>query len=747
MRAASWTGSCSEAGSLRIRSRLLLLVCAVLVPALVGAAIAVAYLYQEEQEFNQESMRETARALALALDRDMARRQAMLNTLAISPALRLTELERFYSYAATVAKESDSAIILSDLEGRQLINTRLGFGAPLPRMLPAEREFRAQHGNDAPLISDLYLPPAGLGPHSFAIQVPVRRGGQVVMFLTMASFASQMQQLLAEQRLPQGWHATIVDRQGIVVARSQEPEKFVGGAVRPELAAKIAAQAEGFHEGLNLGGVASTAFFSRAPASNWVFILAVPYAALHTSARQATALLAAVSLLLLGLGLAAALFVARRIAQPVEALREAAQRLGRNEPVRLRRSGTAELDEVGQVMARASERLRGATAELERRVAEAMASFEQSQRALVQAQKLEALGRLTGGIAHDFNNVLQTLSAGLQVLEHGANPGQQEMIASCLRAVSRGGELARQLMAFGRVQEVRSETIDTAERLAEARHLLKGALPANITLEYELAPELWPVKVDPAQLELALLNLVINARDAMPEGGRIVLRGSNHAVGTDRTQLPAGEYVLLAVSDPGQGMSEEVMARALDPFYTTKGVGKGSGMGLPQAYGFARQNGGTLLLESRPGKGTTVRMYLPHARGALTPRASAAAAAEVQAAKGKVLLVEDDADVRETVSSALRGAGFEIHTAASGDEARRRMDAGEHYDAVLTDVVMPGELSGLDLAAHIRARHPGTGVVVATGYTDRAVQLPGVRALPKPYGLQQAVEALTEAIR
>jgi CheY-like chemotaxis protein len=325
--------------------------------------------------------------------------------------------------------------------------------------------------------------------------------------------------------------------------------------------------------------------------------------------------------------------------------------------------------------------------------------------------------------------VLQTLSAGLQVLRHGASEKQQEMLASCLRAVSRGGELARKLMAFGRVQEVRSETIDTAERLREGRHLLGGALPADIALEYDLAPELWPVTVDPAQLELALLNLVINARDAMPGGGRIVLHGSNHVVGTDRTELPAGEYVLLAISDTGHGMSEEVMARALDPFYTTKGVGKGSGMGLPQAYGFARQNGGTLLLESRPGKGTTVRM------------------SDLRASKGRVLLVEDDDDVRDTVSNALRAAGFDIHTAATGDEARQRMDAGEHYDAVLTDIVMPGQLSGLDLAAHIRARFPRTGVVLATGYTDRAVHLPGVKALPKPYGLQQAVEALNAAIQ
>jgi signal transduction histidine kinase len=731
---------------MRIRSRLVLLVLAVLVPALVGGGTGLAYIYKEEQAFTRASMQETAQALALALDREMARREAMLRILAASPALESGELERFHRYAAAVAKESDSAIILSDLEGRQIVNTRLALGAPLPSMLPQEREARARLGDEVTVISDVYVPPAGLGPHSFAIQIPVRRDGRVAQFLTMASFTSQMQDLLVEQELPVGWHATIVDRQGIIAARSLERERFVGKPVRSELAAKIAGASEGFHEGVNLAGVPSTAFFSRAPVSGWVFLLAVPHAALYGPANRATAFLAAVSLLLLALGVVGAFAVARRISRPVESLREAAESLGRNEPLHTKRAGTLELDAVAEAMSDASTRLRGAKAELERRVAEAVASFEQSQRALVQAQKLEALGRLTGGIAHDFNNVLQTLTAGLQVLRRGAREDQHDLIARCQSAVAHGTDAARQLMAFGRVQEVRAETIDTASRLAEARHLLGGTLPANIALDLDIAPALWPVTVDPAQLELALLNLVINARDAMPAGGAIVLRARNEIITADRAELPAGEYVSLSVSDSGEGMSEEVKARALDPFFTTKSVGKGSGMGLPQAYGFARQNGGTLVLESRPGKGTAVTMYLPRAQQPLAGSTRTGAPRELPASRGRVLLVEDDEDVRETVSAALQSAGFDITTAATADEAVHRMDGGERYDAVLTDVVMPGRLSGVELAQYLRERHPRTGVVVVTGYSDRVVRLPGVHALPKPYDLQQAVAALNAAM-
>ena len=729
---------------MRIRSRLLLLVAAVLLPALVGAGIALGYIYNEEQALYEASMRETAGALALALDRDMARREAILHTLAASPALRLGEMRRFHEFSSRVAQETESAIILSDLEGRQILNTRRPFGAALPPMLAMERRERARLGNEVTLISDLYVPPAGLGPHSFAVQIPVRRDGKVVQFLTLASYASQMQKLVAEQ-LPPGWLATVIDRQGVIVARSLAPEKFVGMPVRKDLAAKIAAQGEGSHRGTTMADVPSTAFFSRAPASGWAFLIAVPHSALYASARRATMLMAAVSLLMLALGLGAALAVARRIVQPVESLRELAERLGRNEPVHAPASGTLELDAVGQAMAGASERQRGTTAELERRVAEAVARVEVSQRALVQAQKLEALGRLTGGIAHDFNNVLQTLTVGLQALSYMARDDQRELIERCQRAVARGTGVARQLMAFGRMQEVRVETIDTAARLHEARELVTGALPTNIALEYELAPDLWPVTVDPAQLELALLNLVINARDAM-RGGTITLRAINQVLHTPRPDLHGGDYVLLSVCDTGEGMSEEVMARALDPFYTTKGVGKGSGMGLPQAYGFARQSGGTLILESQLGKGTTVSLYLPRATQPISALPAPRALTSLPVSKGKVLVVEDDDQVRETVSTGLHAAGFVIHTAATADEALAKINNGEHFDAVLTDVVMPGSMSGLDLAEHIRKLHPRTGVVVVTGYTDRAVRLPGVRALPKPYDLQQAVDALNASM-
>jgi signal transduction histidine kinase len=729
---------------MRIRSRLLLLTLAILVPAFFGSAIAVAYVFQEQQAIVRDNLRETARALALVLDKELATREAVLRTLAASPALAQGDLKAFYQFAKSVGEKSDAAIILSDPGGAQLVNTRLPFGAPLPPMLPMERQMRAHYGQQATLVSNLYLPPVGQPVHSFAIQIPLQREGKTTHFLTMGSHASQLQSVLEQQRLPPDWHATIIDRAGTVVARSKEPEKYVGKPVREALRTKLSA-GEGLHEGVTLGGVAATAFFSRAPSSEWMFLIGVPQSVIQGTAIRATALMAGISLLLLGLAITAALVVSRRTAQPIEALRLAAERLGRNEPVNPQASGIAEMDAVNAAMVQASDRLRAANAELERRVAEALSGYERSQRALVQAQKLEALGRLSGGIAHDFNNVLQTLTTGLQAATQGAPDNLRKLLVTCQRAVARGSKLTRELMAFGRVQDVRVESVNLVVWLNRIQPLMAGMLPSNINFETDLGPQLWPVRVDPVQLELALLNLVMNARDAMPRGGSVVLRVGNETVRTSSTELEAGDYVALVLSDTGEGMTDDVIARAFDPFFTTKSAGKGSGMGLAQAYGFARQAGGALSLQSRAGHGTTATLHLPRAEQAAASAEPEALAPPRPRARSKVLLVEDDALVRETVSAALDASGFDVSTASSGDEALQMLDNGASFDVVFSDVVMPGTLSGLDLAEVIAQRWPGTRMVIATGYADRGIDQPGVRALPKPYGLQQAVDALNEA--
>lgn len=379
---------------------------------------------------------------------------------------------------------------------------------------------------------------------------------------------------------------------------------------------------------------------------------------------------------------------------------------------------------------------------------ERMQALDESRKALQQAQKLEALGRLTGGIAHDFNNILQTLTTGVQVALFSAKDrAAQSALEACQRAVERGVQLTRQLLVFGRVQDVHLQSVHPARQLQDIHSLLRGALPSNISLHMDLPPTLWPVRIDPLQFELAMLNLAMNARDAMPHGGEFRIAGRNETVGSGIQELDPGEYVHLVVADSGEGMAEEVLAKALDPFFTTKIVGKGSGMGLAQAYGFAKQMGGTLTLHSRRNEGLTVAIYLPRALQEAASRThKTTIAAPVAASTGSILLVEDDPLVRQTVQPALQKAGFTVNVAENGEDALKYLESGPEVDLVFSDIVMPGALSGIDLGEIIRTRFPKIRVVLATGYSERRVASVGIRTLAKPYAVAALVTALNEEL-
>ena len=731
---------------MRIRTRLLLLVLAVLLPAFLVAGFGIAFMYEEQQAFHQENMRETARALALVVDKEVARKEALLHAIAASPTLDQEDFEGFYRHVQPIAAERDVAIILHKTNCvDQIVNTRLPYGAPLPPLLPVARVLRSQYPPDATIVSNLYTPPVNKG-YSFAIQVPVIRNGKVLYYLAMGSYVKQLQNVFDEQRLPSQWFAGIVDRNGTLLARNNEPEKYVGRPVRDDFARAMRA-GEGFHEGVTLDGRPATAFFSRVPNSEWTFFVSLPSNELRKPAEEAALLMTGISMILITLAALGALLVARRTARSVESLRRAAERLGRGEPIEHVHTGTLEIDAVNGAIVRASDDIRAARADLEQRVAEAVASAERSQRALLQAQKLEALGRLTGGIAHDFNNVLQTVTTGLELAQlRSADPTALSALESSKRAVQRAAELTRQLAAFGRVQDARLETIDPYRQLMEMKALLHSGLRGDIDFQVDVPQGLWPVTVDPLQFELALLNLSINARDAMPGGGLLKLEARNETLQAQAGELAPGEYLRLIVIDNGEGMSADVLAKAFEPFFTTKGVGKGSGMGLPQAYGFARQSGGTLILRSSPGEGTQAVLYLPRAHcPAALPRQDGDM--PLRKAQGQtVLFVEDDPLVRDVVPPALQAAGFRVLCAADGEQALHALEGGAHVDLLFTDIVMPGSINGIHLAERVRARFPTVRVVLATGYTEQRVSVAAVRTLAKPYEVAQVVNALLDAL-
>ncbi len=374
---------------------------------------------------------------------------------------------------------------------------------------------------------------------------------------------------------------------------------------------------------------------------------------------------------------------------------------------------------------------------------------------LRQAQKLEAVGQLTGGIAHDFNNLLTIIIGNLDMLDDhlGDDPPARNFAQSALKATFRGAELTQQLLAFSRKQTLAPKLTDANGLVSSMTELMRRSLAENIEIETVLAGGIWKAVVDRGQLENALLNLAINARDAMPEGGKLTLKTANRHLDADDPDTPAeaatGPYVVISVSDTGTGMTPEVIEHVFEPFFTTKGVGEGSGLGLSMVYGFIKQSGGHIAIHSEVGRGTTVALYLPKA-AALDEGEAAAERKPKALPRGEetVLVVEDDPDVRAFVTNALAGLGYDVLEADDGPSVLSLLDDLPDIDLLVSDVVLPGGMNGLQIAEAIRRLRPRIKVLFTSGYAQSAIvhhgQLDeGVELLAKPF----TREALARRVR
>ena len=367
--------------------------------------------------------------------------------------------------------------------------------------------------------------------------------------------------------------------------------------------------------------------------------------------------------------------------------------------------------------------------------------------ALRHTQKMESLGQLTGGVAHDFNNLLSVFASGLQLLERTSSHSLPPRVIDAMRrAIARGTGLTRHLLAFSRRRPVNPESMDIAAHLQGMRAMLDASLGGSIEVQMHFAPDIWPVEVDAGEMELAILNLALNARDAMPGGGVITISLENVG-GADNEVLP-GDFVKISVADTGVGMPPEVQARAFEPFFTTKDVSKGSGLGLPQVYGFAQQSGGRAAIDSAIGAGTIVTVLLPRALREPAARADAAGepAGRFEAERrGHVLLVEDDREVSALTRELLISLGFSVTHVTGAEAALGALADARQIDAVLSDIMMPGGVSGVQLAREIRRRYPTLPIVLTTGYVEAAAALEDgeFALLLKPF----TTEALAKALR
>ncbi|NUQ18294.1 MAG: PAS domain S-box protein [Sphingomonas sp.] len=375
---------------------------------------------------------------------------------------------------------------------------------------------------------------------------------------------------------------------------------------------------------------------------------------------------------------------------------------------------------------------------------EAQLRLDESREQLFRSQKMEALGQLTGGLAHDFNNLLTAILGACELALR--NLGDSEKVTRMLDGVrgsaQRGASLTKQLLAFARAQPLEIKQVDLKQFFGDVTTLVRPSLRSDIEVVTEISDQLWPIDADAGALELALLNLAFNARDAMKHGGTLKISAHNEML-EGKPEGLRGEHVVVRVSDTGSGMPREVMERVFEPFFTTKTFGEGTGLGLSQVFGFAKQLGGAVEVESEVDKGSTFTLYLPASRGSETGQMRM----NGMKPRGRVLIVEDDTFVAELAADMLSELGFESAVAHSAKEALDRLAAGDKPQLVFSDVVMPGGLTGIELARKLRERFPELPILLTTGYSEQVAASHGFPVLQKPYELDALADALGNLLK
>jgi signal transduction histidine kinase len=551
---------------------------------------------------------------------------------------------------------------------------------------------------------------------------------------------------LGELKHPPDSTIAIADRNGVTIARYPDHDKFVGKMFPPPERPYVNAQTRG--NAVVMGYDGKERMIGYVPAGDGplgLFVSIGMYlpgmlAELDRTTMQGTLLIGAGALISLVL----ALFVGQRfVRRPTAALLEAAQRWTSGDlsaRARLRESSKSEFgslaiafNDMATALGQQQKQLQELNATLEQRVAERtrdlsesrnrlqveMAEREKTEASLRQAQKLQAVGQLAGGIAHDFNNLLTAIVGALDLLRGRLPAGQEAMVRlvdNALQAAERGGKLTGQLLAFSRRQRLLPSPTDLNVTVVALSNLLGSTLGRAIRIQTDLVQDLWPAMVDPGQIEAAIINLAINARDAMPEGGvlTIATRNLSQDIGGS---LPAGEYVAVKVTDTGTGMTPEVLSRVFEPFFTTKGPGRGSGLGLSQVHGLATQSGGDVRIESHVGEGTTVTLLLPRAASMPAARPEVQYGRNAPRRRARVLVVDDDRDVRAMTGEMLAERGYYAELAGTCEDALAALARDANFDVVLIDYVMPG-MNGVDLIERIKSLRPGVRTLLMTGHAD-----------------------------
>jgi signal transduction histidine kinase/CheY-like chemotaxis protein len=772
-------------------ARLFVLVLVAMLPALaIHAYNEIAGRESREAEVREDALR-LAQFASGELDRIVENGRAVLAALANLPAARDLNGVDCSDYVASLQKSFPQYALIGaiDLSGHPFCSSM-----SIPAgSTAADREFFQKARDTGRFTVGQYLIGRIIKKPVLPMGLPFfDRSNHIAGVVYVSLDLDWLAHYFAETRpFSQKTALVITDRDGTILARIPDNSSYAGKSFRPEFNAELDAQKPGTADIVAVDGKVRIVGFVPASASPSGLYVGVGMARADAFAGIDDA--TQFGFLLIGIGLATGLALAWLgghyfISRPIDRLTQTAAQWGTgNFAARIGLGpGRSELTRLGQTFDTMAEELLHRQQEnaylletLENRVAERTAvlqrtnhklrsEMERRERAedtLRHVQKIEALGQLTGGVAHDFNNILQVILASLDAvlrrLERNGSVTRGDggdQIKAAIRSAERAAVLTQQLLAFARRQPLAPETVDLNRLVRGMSELLRRTLGEIIEIETVLAGGLWPVSVDVSQLESAIVNLAVNARDAMLSGGKLTIETANtfldESYANAHDEVRPGQYVLLAISDSGVGMSKEVLEQAFDPFFTTKEIGEGTGLGLSQVYGFIKQSGGHVKIYSEPGDGTTVKMYLPRLVADIdgTVVAKRDEAAAVGNESEVILVVEDEEDVRAATVTMLRDLGYCVIEAADGPAALRFLADHDDVRLLFTDIGLPGGLTGRQLADQAAALRPGLRVLYTTGYARNAVVHhgvldPGVELLVKPFNyaaLASRVRALLD---
>ena len=710
----------------------------------------------------QRDVIERVDGLLADVDRQISAIQGELQVLAVSPSLQTGDMHAFYHQMRAALSVQGTSMVLHDTTGQQLVSTNKPFGEPLPHATNTEMHDRVV-ATGKPQISDLIMG-AVLRRPIIVVGVPVFRGGQVVYVLAMGLGPELLTGLLKDQNVSPDWTAAIFDRKGIIVARNRELDRFLGKPAAPIIREKMEGDIASWFPNVTSEGIPVYSTFRRSSLTGWTVAIGLPREFVDAPLRHARWVAFGGGALVLGVSLLLAWWVGRGIRRPVDALTRAASALGSGMPPGRLVGGVRELDQVADALhtaaaalARGREQLESTVEERTRELGAAnerlraeIGAREQAQAALLQAQKMEAMGQLTGGVAHDFNNLLTAVSGSLELLEPRiSDEGSLRLLRTAQRGALRGAKLTESLLAFARKQRLDPIPADLNSIIVDMSEMLGRSIGPSVEIRHLLASGLWPVLIDVSQIETALLNVALNARDAMPEGGILLIETANRAADSDLPAEIAGtDCVLLTLRDTGTGMSSEVIDRAFEPFFTTKEVGKGTGLGLSMVFGVVRQSGGAVRIRSRLREGTTVEIYLPRTIGREAPGSHSAIRPHASE-MAHILVVDDDPDVRWITAEDLREAGYVVTEADSGRAALAMLERGDRCDLIVVDLVMTG-LTGADTVRLARHTRPDLKVLYCSGYAEMSrfeADIGNEVLVKKPFSRHSLAEAARAALR